>query len=150
MDYHNLRLHFEGEGNVLHVRITQAEAIYKTLHYRQEHSMKFSAFLGRMQVMFSDLQAREWKNSRNQQKILFSYWDRVQAPKPPGRSHQSTIPAYNGKLWLMQLPRNSLMSTLARSPDYMQSEGKNIAATTMGVNHKIQGPGFPNMADRRG
>ena len=41
VDYHNLRLPFEGEGNVSH-RITHAEAIYKTLHYRQERSMKFS------------------------------------------------------------------------------------------------------------
>jgi hypothetical protein len=51
VDYHNLCLHFEGEGNVSR-QITQAEAIYKTLHYRQERSMKISAFLGRMQVMF--------------------------------------------------------------------------------------------------
>jgi hypothetical protein len=51
MDFNNLRLYFEGEGNVSR-QITQAEAIYKTLHYKQERSMKFSTFLGRMQVMF--------------------------------------------------------------------------------------------------
>jgi hypothetical protein len=33
VDYHNLCLHFEGEGNVSR-QIIQAEAIYKTLHYR--------------------------------------------------------------------------------------------------------------------
>ena len=35
VDYPNLRLHFEGEGNVSH-QITQAEGMYKTLHYRHE------------------------------------------------------------------------------------------------------------------
>jgi hypothetical protein len=51
VDFNNLRLHFEGEGDVSR-QITQAEAIYKTIHYKQERSMKFSTFLGRMQVMF--------------------------------------------------------------------------------------------------
>ena len=32
--------------------------------------------------------------------------------------------------------KNSLMSALARSSNYMKNEGRNISAMTMGVNHK--------------
>jgi hypothetical protein len=52
-EWDNLRLHFEGEGNIS-CQITQAEAINKILHYKQERSMKFSTFLCRMQVMFQN------------------------------------------------------------------------------------------------
>jgi hypothetical protein len=58
MDFNNLRLHFEGEGNVSR-QITQGEAIFNTFHFKQECKMKLSAFSGRMQAMFSDIQARE-------------------------------------------------------------------------------------------
>jgi hypothetical protein len=71
VNINNLRLHFEGEGNVSR-QITQAEAIYKTLHYKQERSMKFSTLFGRMQVMFQ-ISKQEMKNSRSQQKSV-SYW----------------------------------------------------------------------------
>ena len=145
VDYHNLRLHFEGEGNVSR-RITQAEAIYKTLHYRQERSMKFSAFLGRMQVMFQ-IYKQEKEEFQESAKIRFLL-DRVQAPNLQAAVTSLQFQHTMGTL-TYATAKNSLMSTLARSPDYMQNEGRNIAATTMGMNYKSK-TRFPKYGGQKG
>lgn len=51
IDFQALQIHFEGEGNVSR-RISQAEALHKSLFYKQERSMKFSVFLNKLQMMF--------------------------------------------------------------------------------------------------
>jgi hypothetical protein len=99
VDFNNVRLHFEGEGNVSR-QITQAEAIYKTLHYKQEGSMKFSPFLGRMQVMFQ-IYKQENEEFQESAKIRFLL-DRVQVPN----KQQSVIPAHNGNIILCILARS--------------------------------------------
>jgi hypothetical protein len=65
----------EGEGTI-ECQITQAEAVYKTLHYNRECSIKFSTFLGRMQMMFQ-IYKQENEEFQELAKIL-NLLDRVQ------------------------------------------------------------------------
>ena len=60
--YHNLRKHFEGEGNVS-CHIAPAETVYKTLHYRQERSMKFFGISVPNASFVSDIEAGKRKIS---------------------------------------------------------------------------------------
>jgi hypothetical protein len=50
-DITNLTLHYTGEGNVSR-RITVAQQLFKTLHYKSERSVPFSKFLIQAQTMF--------------------------------------------------------------------------------------------------
>ena len=77
IDFQNLQVHFEGEGNASR-RITQAEALHKSLYYKQERSMKFSIFLSRLQTMFQ-IYKQEGEEQPESAKIRFLL-DRVQAP----------------------------------------------------------------------
>ena len=144
VDFNNLRLHFEGEGNVSR-RITQAEAIYKTLHYKQERSMKFSTFLGRMQVMFQ-IYKQENEEFQESAKIRFLL-DRVQAPNLQAAITSLQFQHTMGTLTYASA-KNSLMSTLARSSDYMQNEGRNVAATSIAANRNRNK--FPKFGGRKG
>ena len=51
-DMQALRKHYTGEGNISR-RITQAETLRDTLHYKQEKYLSFSTFLDRLQKMFN-------------------------------------------------------------------------------------------------
>jgi hypothetical protein len=51
-DMQALRRHYTGEGNISR-RITTAEALRTSLHYKQEKYLTFSNFLDRMQKMFN-------------------------------------------------------------------------------------------------
>jgi hypothetical protein len=55
-DFVTLRVHYEGEGNI-NRRVTKADAIRKTLHYKQERSLKFTTFLNQLQVMYEIYEA---------------------------------------------------------------------------------------------
>ena len=58
MDMEALRKHYSGEGNTSR-RIAQAERYRDTLHYKNEKSMSFSAFLDKMQKMFNIFQEED-------------------------------------------------------------------------------------------
>ena len=47
-----LRAHYRGEGNQTR-RITEAEKLRDTVHYRSERAMPFSNFLSKVQRMFN-------------------------------------------------------------------------------------------------
>ena len=51
-DMEALRNHYGGKGNASR-RITTAEKLRESLHYRSERSLPFSTFLDRMQKMFN-------------------------------------------------------------------------------------------------
>ena len=99
-----------------------------------------------MQVMFQ-LCKQEREEFQESAKILFLL-DRVQAPNLQAAVTSLQFQHTMGTL-TYATAKNSLMSTLARSPDYMQSEGRNIAATTMGVNHKSKAR-FPKYGGQKG
>lgn len=52
-----LRLHYSGEGNSSR-RITSAEHMRETIHYKSERSMSFSTFLDRIQKMYNIFERR--------------------------------------------------------------------------------------------
>ena len=51
-DMEALRNHYRGEGNASR-RITTAEKLRESLHYKSDHSLPFSTFLDRMRKMFN-------------------------------------------------------------------------------------------------
>ena len=64
LDMEALRNHYGGEGNASR-RITTAEKLRETLHYKSEKSMPFSTFLDRMQKMFNIFQEEGEELSEN-------------------------------------------------------------------------------------
>ena len=55
MDMEGLRNHYSGEDNTSR-RIAQAERCRDTMHFKNEKSMSFSAFLNKMQRMLNIFQ----------------------------------------------------------------------------------------------
>jgi hypothetical protein len=55
-DFVTLCVQYEGEGNI-NWRVSKANAIQKTLHYKQECSLKFTTFLNQIQVMYKIYEA---------------------------------------------------------------------------------------------
>jgi hypothetical protein len=76
-DIMNLTLHYTGEGNVSR-RITVAQQLFKTLHYKSERSMPFSKFLIQAQTMFQIYQ-EEGEEITGPAKLRWLF-EKVQAP----------------------------------------------------------------------
>jgi hypothetical protein len=71
IDYKALSSHFGGEGNKL-IRIKEAEALRKTLVYRNERAMTFEKFLTSMNLMFVAYQENGEPIGKDQQiRLLF-------------------------------------------------------------------------------
>jgi hypothetical protein len=87
--------------------------------------------LGRMQVMFQ-MYKQENENLQESAKICFLL-DSVEAPNLQAAITSLQFRHTMGTL-IYASAKNSLMSTLARSSDYMQNEGRNIAATSIAAN----------------
>jgi hypothetical protein len=79
-DIITLHVHYEGEGNI-HRRVTKADAIWKTLHYKQERSLKFATFLNQLQVMYEIYAAAGDPHFENAK--LWFLFERIQAPHLP-------------------------------------------------------------------
>lgn len=130
IDFNHLKEHYEGEGNVSR-RITQAEALHKSLFYKQERSMKFSVFLSRLQTMFQ-IYKQEGEEQPESAKIRFLL-DRVQAPHLSQAVTSLRFQNNQGTL-TYSMAKNSLMTEVVKSSDYVQNDGRNVAA--VGYNAK--------------
>lgn len=133
IDFQALQIHFEGEGNVSR-RISQAEALHKSLIYKQERSMKFSVFLNKLQMMFQ-IYKQEGEEKPESAKVRFLL-DRVQAPH---LSQAVTNLRYQSNQGLLTYASasNSLMTEVIKSSDYAQNDGgRNVAAMGTGATPK--------------
>lgn len=132
IDFNNLRIHFEGEGNVSR-RITQAENLYKTLYYKQERSMKFTIFLSRMQVMFQ-IYKQEGEEQPESAKIRFLL-DRIQATHLQQVVTNLRFQSNQGNL-TFTTAKNSLMTEIVKSTDYQQNDNRGVSSTYSSGNKK--------------
>ena len=73
-----LRENYSGEGNASR-RITAAERMRESLHYKREHSLAFSVFLDRMQRMFNIYEEDQEEFSENAK--IRELFIRVQHPQ---------------------------------------------------------------------
>jgi hypothetical protein len=131
VDFQALQMHFEGEGNVSR-RISQAEALHKSLSYKQERSMKFSVFLNKMQQMFQ-IYKQEGEEKPESAKIRFLL-DRTQAPHLQLAVTNLRFQLNQGLLSYTSA-KNSLMTEVIKSSDYAQNDGRNVSASGTG-DHK--------------
>jgi hypothetical protein len=125
IDFRNLQVHFEGEGNVSR-RITQAEALHKSLFYKQERSMKFTVFLSRLQTMFQ-IYKQEGEEQPESARIRFLL-DRVQAPHLQQAIISLRFQNNQGNL-TYAMAKNSLMTEVMKTSDYVQHDNRNVAST---------------------
>jgi hypothetical protein len=87
-DIQALTLHFTGEGNVSR-RITVAEQMYKTLHYKSERALPFSKFLIQAQTMWQIyLEEAEEKSEQAKLRWLF---EKVQATHLNGANESNEV-----------------------------------------------------------
>jgi hypothetical protein len=128
VDFEALRTHFEGEGNVSR-RISQAEALRKSLSYKQERSMKFSVFLNRMQVMFQ-IYKQEGEELAESAKIRFLL-DQTQATHLQQAVTNLKFQLNQGTL-TFESAKNWLMTEVIKSSDYMQNNSRSVAAASTG------------------
>ena len=124
IDFQNLQLHFEGEGNVSR-RITTAEALHKSLYYKQERAMKFSVFLSRLQTMFQ-IYKQEGEEIPESAKIRFLL-DRVQATHLQQAITSLKFQNNQGNL-TYSMAKNSLMTEVVKSTDHLQNDNRNVAS----------------------
>jgi len=77
-DLEALRAHFRGEGNKSR-QIASAIAMSKTLHYKDERSLTFSNYIGKVKEMFNIyLECGEPKPDAEKLRFL---WDTIQSPQ---------------------------------------------------------------------
>lgn len=155
LDFRSLLVHFEGEGNVSR-RITQAEALHKTLFYKQERSMKFAVFLNQLQTMFQ-IYKQEGEEKPESAKIRFLL-DRIQAPHLSQAIATLNFQHNQGTL-TYAMAKNSLMTKVVKSSDYALNDGRKVAGLGTGINSdpnnkknalkKKQGVKSPPLGDKK-
>ena len=128
IDFRALTEHFEGEGNVSR-RISQAEALHKSLIYKQERSMKFTVFLNKIQQMFQ-IYKQEGEEKPESAKIRFLL-DRTQAPHLAQAITNLTFQLNQGIL-TYSAAKNSLMTEVIKSSDYSTNDGRSVASAGTG------------------
>jgi hypothetical protein len=135
IDFRNLQLHYEGEGNVSR-RITQAEALHKSLFYKQERSMKFTVFLSRLQTMFQ-IYKQEGEDQPESAKIRFLL-NRVQAPHLAQTVTNLQYHNDQGTL-TYSFAKNSLMTAVVKSSDFSNNDRTVSSANTSSHTSKSGG-----------
>jgi hypothetical protein len=135
IDFNNLRLHFEGEGNVSR-RITQAENLHKTLYYKQERTMKFTVFLSRMQTMFQ-IYKQEGEEQPESAKIRFLL-ERIQATHLQQTVTNLEYQSNQGDLTFTRA-KNSLMTAVVKSTDFQHNDNRGVSSTNSSGNSNGKG-----------
>ena len=75
VDFQALTDHYQGEGNTSR-RISEAERLEDTLHYRSERAMPFESFVNKMQEMFNIFEEND-EPKTEAQKLRF-LWEKTQ------------------------------------------------------------------------
>jgi hypothetical protein len=132
-DFITLRIHYEGEGNI-NRRITKAEAIRKTLHYKQERSLKFTTFLNQLQVMYEIYEASGDPHSEKA-KLRFLF-ERIQAPHLSQAITNLRFQMDLGGL-TYETAKNHLMSIVQGTTDYHHNEQRGVSSTNTESSNKF-------------
>lgn len=134
-DFLTLRIHYEGEGNI-NRRITKAEAIRKTLHYKQERSLKFTTFLNQLQVMYEIYEAAGDPHSEKA-KLRFLF-ERIQAPHLSQAITNLKFQMDLGGL-TYETAKNHLMSIVQSSVDYNTNDSRGVSSILLPIlSRKVQ------------
>ena len=136
-----LRKHFEGEGNVSR-RITEAEHLRNTLHYKGERALPFSHFITKCQNMFN-IFSDEGEAYSESQKLRFLL-DKVncEALKAAvaGIRLKNDVDAHE---MTFVSAANHLASEVSRMPESIARAGRNISGVAgKGFNQEQGGDGI--------
>ena len=133
LDMIALRKHFEGEGNVSR-RITDAESLRDTLHYKAERALPFSQFITKCQLMFNIYRDEGEEFSENQ-KLRF-FLDKIQSDNQAMQIAVSTLRLRmdSGDDLTFTFAANHLTSAVARiAPKAVAFSGRNISGVAGGA-----------------